>query len=88
MITLLHSSLGNRVRQPCLKKRRKGKGADMGGVWELRSLGINQIWWTEGSNLGGRRQVGNVGWDKDMEGLEHQCKKVGLCPESWGSANG
>lgn len=41
--------------------------------------------WTEGFNLEGRRQIGNVGWDKAIEDLEYQAKKFGLCLMSLGS---
>lgn len=57
----------------------------MGGHLGWEEPGVNQIGWTGGSITEERRKIGNVGWDKDIEGLEHKTKKFGLCLVSLGS---
>ena len=64
-----------------------GRVSEMGGAWES----IAAAGWGQGSkgvgfnSEGRRRQIGNVGWDKDIEGLKYQTEKFGLCLLSLGS---
>lgn len=60
-------------------------GSGRGGAWWGRGGALKRVGAEHGgggvgfNSEGRRRQIGNVGWGKDIEGLEYQAEELGLC---------